>query len=84
MVRAKFRVTKVAKTVYGAAAGQMEVTLAPEYDTTIPEDARFSKATPSGTIQLFVDNPLASDYLELGKYFYIDFTEVPKVAGAGG
>ena len=82
MVRAKFRVTKVAKTVYGGNAEQVEVTLSPEYDTSIPEYARFAKATPSGTIQLFIDNPPASDQLELGKYFYVDFSEVPKAASA--
>lgn len=80
MVRAKFQVTKVAKTTYG----QVEVTLSPQYDTSIPEDARFAKATPSGTIQLLIDNPSASDFLELGKFFYVDFSEVPKVASAGG
>jgi len=73
MVRAKFRVTKVARQVYGSS----EVTLSPEYDQTIEEDRRFAKATPSGTILLYIDNPPASDYLALGKFFYVDFTEVP-------
>lgn len=72
MVRAKFMVTKVAKTNYG----QTEVTLYPQYDNTISEDLQFSKATPSGTIQMMIDNPPASDYLELGKQFYVDFTRV--------
>ena len=84
MVRAKFRVTKVAKTVYGANAGQVEVTLSPEYDKSIPEDVNFSKYTPSGTIQLLIDSPPASDQLALGKYFYVDFSEVPVAVGAGG
>jgi hypothetical protein len=74
MIRAKFYVQKVAKTAWG---GGVEVTLSPQYDTTIEEDKRFSKATPSGTIQLYIDNPPASEYLALGKYFYVDFTEVP-------
>jgi hypothetical protein len=77
-VRAKFQVTKHAKTAYGQAptinAG-VEVTLTPQYDTSIEEDKRFAKATPSGTIQLYIDNPSASDYLALGKFFYVDFTE---------
>lgn len=74
MVRAKFQVQKVAKTAWG---NSVEVTLSPQYDTSIEEDKRFSKATPSGTIQLYIDNPPASEYLALGKYFYVDFTEVP-------
>lgn len=81
MVRAKFQVTKVAKTHYG---GQIEVTLTPQYDPLIEEDRRFAKATPSGTIQLYIDNPPASDYLALGKFFYVDFSEVPVAVGAGG
>ena len=78
MVRAKFVVTKVAKTNYG----QIEVTLSPQYDTSIEEDKRFSKYTPSGVITLMIDNPPASDYLELGKAFYVDFTAVPLAATA--
>lgn len=78
MVRAKFQVTKVAKTGYGT----VEVTLSPQYDTSIEEDKRFAKATPSGTIQLYIDNPPASDYLVLGSFFYVDFTEVPKSVAA--
>ena len=80
MVRAKFQVSKVAKTSYG----QIEVTLTPQYDQSIEEDKRFSKATPSGTIQLLIDNPPASDYLALGKFFYVDFTEVPPLTASAG
>ncbi len=65
-------VTKVAKTVFG---NQVEVTLMPQYDEDIQEEQRFAKATPSGSIQLYVDNPPAENSLELGKLFYVDFTE---------
>jgi hypothetical protein len=71
MVRAKLQVSKVAKTNYGGT----EVTLSAIYDTTIPEDQRFSKATPSASFTMFIDNPPAAEYLELGKYFYVDFTK---------
>jgi hypothetical protein len=74
MVRAKFRVTKVAETTWGGK----EIHLSPEYDKSIEEDRRFSKATPSGTMIMHVDNPPAADYLKLGSYFYVYFTEVPK------
>lgn len=73
MVRAKFQVHKVAKT----ATGGTEVSLSPQYDMTIPEDQKFAKYTPSGCIKLYIDNPPAEDQLQLGKYFYVDFTEVP-------
>ena len=70
MVRAKCRVTKVTKTVEGSVC----VSLVAVYDDQIEESKRFSKATPAGSIELWVDNPPASDYLELGEYFYVDFT----------
>jgi len=73
-VRAKMQVTKVAQLTWGA----VEVTLTPQYDPTIEEDKRFSKATPAGgsVIQLTIDNPPASEQLTLGKFFYVDFNEV--------
>jgi hypothetical protein len=83
MVRAKFRVTKIAEWCYG---GGKEITLAPQYDTSIPEDQRYAKATPSGEIYMQVDNPAALEVLSLGTYFYVDFTpieaEKSKVAAA--
>jgi hypothetical protein len=82
MVRAKFRVTKIAKTVSGSAEA-VEITLTPEYDKSIPEDQNYAKYTPSGTIQLYVDNPAASDQLALGKFFYVDFNEVEQAQAAG-
>jgi hypothetical protein len=72
MVRAKLQVSKVAKTSYGGT----EVTLSAIYDQTIPEDQRFCKATPSANFTMYIDNPPAAEYLELGKYFYVDFTKV--------
>jgi hypothetical protein len=80
MVRTKFQVTKIARSAYGhptaVPSTAVEVTLTPQYDQSIEEDKRFAKATPSGTIQLYIDSPPASDYLALGKVFYVDFTEV--------
>lgn len=39
-----------------------------------PENERFHKYTPSGSIEIAVDNP--NVILELGKFYYVDFTEV--------
>lgn len=38
------------------------------------ENARFTKATPWGTIQLGIDNPAALEQFEPGKEYYVDFT----------
>lgn len=41
------------------------------------EDRNFTKATPSGTCSLTIDNPAASCQFEPGKYYYADFERVP-------
>jgi hypothetical protein len=75
MVRAKFKVTQV-----GMPYGEVRtVVLTPQYDTSIEEDKRFAKASPSGRLEITIDNPpAAAELAVLGKDFYIDFTEVPK------
>lgn len=68
MVRAKVRCASLAgnwvhfDTVYEPDA---------EKDS---ENARFTKATPGGTIQLMIDNPAAREQFEEGKYYYVDFS----------
>jgi hypothetical protein len=68
-VRAKFTVAEVTKLspTYG------KVKLTPQYDNTIPEDVRFAKATPSGSLEMYIDNPPAFEFFEIGKAFYLDF-----------
>lgn len=73
-VRAKFQVSSIKSFAWNPQS--KEITLTPQYDTSIPEDRRFAKATPSGSLTMAVDNPAASDQLELGKFFYLDFTPV--------
>ena len=72
VVRAKFKV--VEKTHFAWNKDSVRIKLAAEYDTTIPEDQRFAKATPSGEFWMQVDNPSAAAALELGKAYYIDLT----------
>lgn len=74
MVRGKFRVQSIKRFQWSPTA--VEITLGCEYDQSIAEDQRYSKATPQGSITMTVDNPPASDYLALGKTFYVDFTAV--------
>jgi hypothetical protein len=49
--------------------------LVAQYDPELPEDVRYSKATPSGRIEMQVDNPPARAFFKPGKAYYIDFTE---------
>lgn len=43
-----------------------------EYDHRLPEDQRFALATPSGSVEIHVDNPAVS--FEPGRQYYLDFT----------
>lgn len=43
-----------------------------EYDHRLPEDQRFALATPSGSVEIHVDNPAVS--FKPGKLYYLDFT----------
>lgn len=44
------------------------------YDSTTEENARFTRATPSGKLTLTVDNPGA--VFTPGRHYYLDFTLV--------
>jgi len=69
--RAKFECHKVEVDAYGKT-----VHLGVVYDTDLAkEDGRFTKATPSGKIEMRVDNPEAAVQFEPGKKYYVDFTE---------
>ncbi len=41
------------------------------------ENARFTKATPWGQIQLGIDNPDAIQQFKAGESYYVDFTPAP-------
>lgn len=49
-------------------------TFAAVYDTTTPENRRFTKATPWGEIKMRVDNPDVQ--FEVNRFYYLDFSEV--------
>lgn len=55
---------------------QRNFTFTASYDTSIPEDARYAKYSPSANIQITVDNP-AIDW-EVGKCYYFDVSPVPE------
>lgn len=71
-VRAKFIVTSV--TMYQRNYGQAALTAI--HDTSTPENERFTHATPSGKLEMTIDNPSALAEFTPGKQFYVDFTPV--------
>lgn len=77
--RAKFMLQEHVQTGWSFDHKQHTFVLRPQYDTAIPEDQRFAKATPTGELRLVVDNPkvVESWSRKLGQLFYLDFTPVP-------
>jgi hypothetical protein len=67
--RAKFRVDSKGPGESGP------VTLSPVYSTDPNhENKSFWDATPSGEIQMWINNPKGFATFEVGKEYYVDFT----------
>lgn len=69
--RAKFNVAEIAK--YGNDGGA-KVILLPVIGNS-EENKTFWRATPSGKIEMFINNPEAVKQFETFGEFYIDFTK---------
>ena len=75
MVRAKFTVSYI-EHQENTAGFYRKVILEPRYDSSIPEDRRFCEATPSGRLEMTINNPAALEQFKPGKQFYVDFTPI--------
>lgn len=71
-IRAKFRC--MSETKHAGLGDQRTYKFTAMYDETIPEDQRYAKYTPSGALEMVVDNPSAR--FEVGESYYLDFTPV--------
>jgi hypothetical protein len=70
LVRAKFKVSQIAKTMYG----HHTIHLVPVTGDS-PENKEFFKWTPGGQIELNCVNDAATEQFEVGKEYYVDFTK---------
>jgi hypothetical protein len=75
MVRAKFRVTKVTTTCYGAA--QPDSTIVSFSAVSDDANKTWSKWTPSGELQMQINNPAALEQFKIGEFYFLDFTPAP-------
>lgn len=73
MFRAKFCLYSL--TNYGTDRA-MKAEFRTQYDSTLPEDIAFNKFTPSGNIEMLIDNPKVMEQLVIGKSYYLDFTPI--------
>lgn len=77
-VRAKMVLAAVNTSEYGGGIKQTKLRFECRYDDSIPEDRRFQKATPTGVIEMQIDNPMALGQFKVGESYYVDFTNAPK------
>lgn len=69
-VRAKFYVNQITHYMNGGSVTLQAVT------GTSEENKTFWKYTPSGKIEMEIDNEVALNGFEVGKEYYIDFVPV--------
>jgi hypothetical protein len=81
-VRAKFRCTTENHKRWGTEDSQVarSYEFMAVYDPAVPEDQRYAKASPSGSLTIQVDN--AAVTFEPGRSYYLDFTPVDEAASA--
>lgn len=75
-IRAKFRCESATRHAWSDTATTYK--FAAVYDPDLPEDQRFAKATPSGSLEMLVDNPSA-EFLP-GCYYYLEFVQADEKA----
>ncbi|HEY7181115.1 MAG TPA: hypothetical protein VIC84_06840 [Blastocatellia bacterium] len=74
-VRAKFHVRSVEDF------GQSKIVrFYPVADDDIPENQRYHQYTPSGSLEMTINNPPAAEFFKPGQDYYLDFTPVEKPA----
>lgn len=78
-IRAKMTCQEVTKTAYGAEKVRMTAVYG---GSTNAEDNTFAKATPSGTLELQIDNPEAQGVVTPGSSFYVELAPVPLAVSA--
>ncbi|AID18334.1 hypothetical protein PPF1_21 [Rhizobium phage vB_RleM_PPF1] len=73
-VRAKFRCFGIThQPSNDPSVVYAKVELMPVYEQE-GANKQWSKATPSGKIEMFITNPAAVEWFEQGKQYYVDFT----------
>lgn len=76
MVRCKFRLASITNF---AGTTMQKFTFHAVHDDSIPENAAFTRYTPSGQFEMNVDNPAAQEKFKVGDYYYFDINPVPAV-----
>jgi len=75
MVRCKFNCDAIID-IPGSTAKQFVFLAA--WDSSIPENERFLKMTPTGKLEVTIDNPVALDEIRPGSSYYLDLSRADK------
>jgi hypothetical protein len=73
MVRGKFKLDSITRVSWSPTAQVFKFNAV--CDNSTEENKRYAKYTPSGFLEMTVDNPPAQEFFELGKTYYLDFTK---------
>jgi len=76
-MRAKMSLTSI--TLFGGDQQELNLSAVGRYpypEDGVDEDNTFARYTPSATIKVLVNNPDLAGKFEVGKLFYVDFTEI--------
>ncbi|MDE2102517.1 MAG: hypothetical protein KGL39_35045 [Patescibacteria group bacterium] len=74
-VRAKLKCTKVEHIKsHSPDETCADVEFMAVYQDGDPDNANWSKYTPSASARMWITNPLAIDQFEAGKFYFVDFT----------
>lgn len=68
-ITCKFTVTSI--TPDGSNPDMKHIRMDARYDESLPEDRRFSKWTPNGSLTLTITNPAANEQIVVGREFYL-------------
>ena len=76
-VRAKFRVIERTERTYSSAPAPKTQESVKLIAVTDEANKSWAKYTPSGSIEMSIDNPAALDQFKVGDVFFVDFTPAP-------
>lgn len=71
-IRCKLMCTGKTPADGGDGSNGAYVSFTTQYDSTIPEDRRFTVATPTGEARFLINNPVALSFFDVGANYYFD------------
>ncbi len=77
MIRCKFMCVSIKPIAYSDPPTSI-VRLEARYSPEVPEDQRFTKYTPSGTLEVTIAHPVAIEQLQVGDQYYLNLERVPQ------